>query len=237
MPVGDVYTMKRILDFIILFLSVGIVNSAFASNIYEPYEPALNEIVFSETTYPIDAIDPISSTNAKGANYPGLRGANQFVIYSPSFGYRTNTNEFGTEAIIEGNTVTSLSGADSLIPADGIVISGHGKAKTWINEHIMVGSKIYVDIENKTITSYITSDTFLYAAQERIKEVQDMLAYYCIITAIKFNILNSQKDKIKNLEENDKSLYPATWEKYHCFILKDEIHNYCFTYFITNCFF
>lgn len=170
--------MKRILIIAVLFCT-NIVSQAIAGNIYEPYEPALNEIVFSESIYPIDAIDPAASTNVKGANYPGLRGANQLVVYSPSFGYRTNTNEFGTEAIIEGDTVTSLSGADSLIPADGIVVSGHGSAKTWINEHLMVGAKIYIDIENKTITSYITSDTFLFAAQERIKEVQDMLSYYC----------------------------------------------------------
>ena len=43
----------------------------------------------------------------------------------------------------------------------------------------MVGAKIFVDTENKTLTSYITSDTFLYSAQERVKEVQDMLSYYC----------------------------------------------------------
>lgn len=171
--------MKRILFLVVLFYITSLVNTVLAGNIYEPYEPALNEIVFSEATYPIDAIDPVASTNISGANYPGLRGANQLIIYSPSFGCRTNTNEFGTEAIVVGDTVTSLSGADSLIPQDGIVMSGHGKAKTWINEHIMVGSKIYIDIENKTITSYITSDTFLYTAQERIKEVQDMLAYYC----------------------------------------------------------
>ena len=107
-----------------------------------------------------------------------MRGANQLIVYSSSFGYRTNTNEFGTEAIVIGDTVTSLSGADSLIPANGLVISGHGSAKKWINENVVVGSKIYIDLENKTITSYITSETFLYGAQVRIQEVQDMLAYY-----------------------------------------------------------
>ena len=71
---------------------------------------------------------------------------------------RTNTNEFGTEAIVVGNTVTSLSGADSLIPANGFVISGHGQAKKWINENIMIGSKIYLDIENKIITSYVIGE-------------------------------------------------------------------------------
>jgi uncharacterized lipoprotein YddW (UPF0748 family) len=171
--------MKRILFLFITFVIMSFINTASAGNIYEPYEPAVNEIVFSESSFPISAIDPVASTNASGANYPGLRGANQLVIYSPAFGERTNTNEFGTEAIVSGDTVASLSGADSIIPEDGIVMSGHGRAKKWINEHIMVGAKIYIDAENKVITSYITSDTFLYAAQERIKEVQDMLSYYC----------------------------------------------------------
>lgn len=171
--------MKRILFTITFLLLQGGLSLVSAQNIYEPYQPALNEIVFNESTYPIDVIDPVAATNAKGANYPGLRGANQLVIYSPSYGYKTNTNEYGTEAVISGDTVTALSGADSLIPADGVVISGHGTAKIWINENIMVGAKIYVDVENKTVTSYITSDTFLYAAQQRVNEVQDMLAYYC----------------------------------------------------------
>lgn len=153
-------------------------NQVFAQDIYAPYILNQNEVLFNQSMFRIDVVDPVASTNVKGLNYPGLRGANQLVVYSPSFGFRTNTNEFGTEAVIVGDTVVSLSGADSLIPANGLVISGHGEAKKWINENIMVGSKIYLDIDNKIITSYVTSDTFLFAAQERIKEVQEMMSYY-----------------------------------------------------------
>ena len=136
-------------------------NAVLAQDIYAPYQPQNNEIIFNQSIYKIDVVDPKVSTNEKGINYPGLRGANQLVVYTPAFGFRTNTNEFGTEAIITGDTVTSLSGADSLIPANGIVISGHGKAKKWINENVMIGAKISIDLDKKIITSYITSDTFL----------------------------------------------------------------------------
>lgn len=153
-------------------------NAVSAQDIYAPYQPQKNEIIFNQSIYKIDVVDPKVSTNQKGINYPGLRGANQLVVYTPAFGFRTNTNEFGTEAIITGDTVTSLSGADSLIPANGIVISGHGKAKKWINENVMIGAKISIDLDKKIITSYITSDTFLYSARERIKEVQNMMLYY-----------------------------------------------------------
>lgn len=35
---------------------------------------------------------------------------------------------------MEDNIVTSLSGADSTIPKNGLVISGHGIAKNWITQ-------------------------------------------------------------------------------------------------------
>ena len=171
--------MERILRsiFSILVLLVFCTN-VMAQDTYEPFVPKANEVIFNQSTYPIDAIDPQASTNRVGASYPGLRGANQLVVYTPAFGYRTNTNEFGTEAVITGDTVSSLSGADSLIPANGFVISGHGRAKKWINENVMVGSKIYIDLDKRLITSYITSDTFLYGAREKVKEVENMMFYY-----------------------------------------------------------
>lgn len=174
-----IFGMERIFHkFFTLFISFILCAQVMAQDIYASYVPMENEVVFNQSTYPISVIDPQASTNVSGASYPGLRGANQLVVYTPAFGFRTNTNEFGTEAVIQGDTVTSLSGADSLIPANGLVISGHGKAKKWINENVMVGSKISIDVENKLITAYITSDTFLYGAKEKVKEVENMMFFY-----------------------------------------------------------
>lgn len=170
--------MKSKVWLIVISLFFHLCGVVFAQDVYSQYVPKNNEIIFNQSMFKIDVIDPKVSTNWKGLNFPGLRGANQLVIYTPAFGYRTNTNEFGTEAIVTGDTVTSLSGADSLIPANGLVISGHGQAKKWINENIMIGAKISIDVDKKIITSYITSDTFLYSARERIKEVQNMMLYY-----------------------------------------------------------
>lgn len=170
--------MKSRVRSVIIALFLIVCQAVSAQGLYSEYVPQKNEVIFNQSMYKIDVIDPQASTNAKGASYPGLRGANQLVVYTPSFGFRTNTNEFGTEAIVTGDTVTALSGADSLIPANGVVISGHGQAKKWINENVMVGAKIYINPEKKIITSYITSDTFLYSARERIKEVQNMMLYY-----------------------------------------------------------
>lgn len=164
---------------VILMLFIMFLGQFFIKALADGNQCNINsEVVFSQKVYPVDALDPTILTNAAGSFYPGLRGTNQLVVYTPAFGLRTNTNEFGTEAIVNGNIVTSMSGADSIIPYDGLVISGHGKAKKWMNENIIVGSKIYVNKDAKTLTVYITSDSFIFGAKEKIKEAQTIMDYY-----------------------------------------------------------
>lgn len=141
---------------------------------FSPYSINQNEVIFKKSSTKVKAIDP--SFNA--SIFPGGRGVDELIIYTPNFGIHTGTNEFGTEAIVENNTVTALSGADSTIPKNGIVISGHGTAKNWISKNISVGSKIYVDIFNKTITAYTTSESYMFEAREKIKEAKSMIDYY-----------------------------------------------------------
>lgn len=146
--------------------------------VFEPFLPKPNEIIFNQTTNAISVIDPNCSNNSANCRFPGMRGTNQLVIYTPQFGRRTNTNEFGIEALVVEGVVTQLSGANTIIPANGVVISGHGKAKQWINENVLVGSKISIDPNNKTITCYITSETFLFSAKTKALEVQNIMNYY-----------------------------------------------------------
>lgn len=141
---------------------------------FEPLSIDSSEVIFKQVTTRVNTIDPALTASY----YPGGRGANKLVIYTPNFGLHTGTNEFGTEAIVQGNTVTALSGADSTIPADGIVISGHGTAKNWITQNISVGSKVYVDIFSNTLTVYTTSDSYTYEAKAKINEANSMINYY-----------------------------------------------------------
>lgn len=169
----------KIIFILLIICLFGQISSAqTVDDALQPGLPCRNEMIFSQKIYPLSAIDPTILTNAAGSFYPGLRGANQMIIYTPEYGLRTNTNEFGSEAIVTGNIVTELSGADSLIPRDGLVISGHGNAKKWINENVILGSKIYVNQENKTMTVYVTSDSFIFSAREKIKEAQEIVDYY-----------------------------------------------------------
>ncbi len=141
---------------------------------FEPLMLNSSEVVFKQVSTHVDTIDPVLS-----ASYlPGGRGPNKLVIYTPSYGLHTGTNEYGTEAVVLGNTVISLSGADSTIPQGGLVISGHGIAKNWISKNITVGSKVYINNFNNTITVYITSDSYTYEAKSKIFEANSIIEYY-----------------------------------------------------------
>lgn len=198
--------LKRIFT-IILAIAIT-AGTAFADeseiNAFEPVILTPSEVVFKQVTANIDVIDP----SLTASYYPGGRGANKLVIYTPNYGIHTGTNEFGTEAVVEGNTVTALSGADSTIPTNGLVISGHGKAKNWITQNITVGSKVFVDIFNNTITVYTTSDSYTYEAKAKINEAQSMIDYYRnSIQDYNYNLPNGHIQNAENylkIAEKDK---------------------------------
>ena len=159
-------------------ISESTMNNFYSSSVFKPYTLSTHEVQFSYTKNLINAIDPTPSSNRTASHLPGTRGTNQLVIYTPFYGTRTNTNEYGAEAIVVGNTVTELSGADSPIPADGLVISGHGRAKNWINNNIKVGTKIYIDLDKKLVYTYTTSESYIFESQKKITEAEQMIAYY-----------------------------------------------------------
>lgn len=171
--------MKKII--ISIFSIILFANYAIAADFsaaFSPYELSKNEILFSQSSRAITKIDPTIHNNATGTYFPGVRGTNQLIIYTPEYGEKTNTNEYGTEAIVEGNTVKSLSGADSYIPKNGFVISGHGTAQNWINKNITVGTKVYIDQPNLMLYTYLTSESYLFEAEEKIKEATEMVDFY-----------------------------------------------------------
>ena len=169
--------MKKIIVLTLTFLYISALN-VFAESVYEEFVPQKDTVVHSKASRSVSSIDPNINDSKKTSNFPGFRGANQLVIYTPCYGKRTGTNEFGAEAIVKENTVVALSGADSLIPVNGLVISGHGSAKTWINKNLIVGSKVYINRENNTITVYTTSESYIYGAKECLKEVREVMDYY-----------------------------------------------------------
>lgn len=170
--------INKITCLFLMFTVVQCAANAF-ENVFEPYTPKLNEQVYKKNVYKINAINPTTANNWTASMYPGLRGANQLIVYTPEYASpSTGTNEFGGEAIVEGDIVTSLSGADSLIPSNGIVISAHGRAKSWLNNNVQIGTIISIDKETMTITAYNTSRSYIFAAKEKIEEATTIMNYY-----------------------------------------------------------
>ncbi len=131
--------------------------------------PFGNEI----SLYRINDINP-----RKNDGNPGGRGYNELIIYTPEYGLKTNTNEYGKEAIIVDNKVVAMSAMDSIIPSNGFVISGHGKAKEWIEKNVILGARVDINRTTMTISSMITPDTYIFEAQQKIKEAQEINCYY-----------------------------------------------------------
>lgn len=93
-----------------------------------------------------------SVSKADGSSYPiavnAGRGENQLIVYTPRFGSSTGTNQWGIEVVatpVESGAAISLGKTikmkivgtpdivgDMVIPADGYVLSGHGDAKTFV---------------------------------------------------------------------------------------------------------
>ena len=111
----------------------------------------------------LTAVDP------EKVGFPGGRGPDHLVAYTPTFGEQTGTNEWGSEAIIRNGIVVSVGGNNSVIPADGFVISGNESASLWISQNLNVGMEIR--LEGNTLQYATTENTFIVQARQTYKKV------------------------------------------------------------------
>ncbi len=178
--------MKKILLFCLtLILSLNLLLAGFCEVIYPQVD---KNGVISQAARKIDNIFPNYNMSLE-IFYPGGRGTNQLVIYKKDYGKYTLTNEYGTEAIVEGDTVVKLSGANSQIPQNGYVISGHGTAKKWITDNLKVGTKVNISETSNTLTAYTTVESYKICAELKINEVEK------IVEEAPLNKYNYQKVK------------------------------------------
>lgn len=118
---------------------------------------------FQQRQSPISVINPTPQNNPAGSGFPGYRASNQLVVYDAGSGRpNTGTNEFGFEVTVRNGIVTAQEGSDSTIPADGFVLSGHGKARGWLIANAPLGAKITINPDQHSLTSLIDFDTYAY---------------------------------------------------------------------------
>lgn len=89
----------------------------------------------------VNAIDPVEKSI-----YPGARGPEQLIIYTPKYGKpTTGTNDWGNEAVVQNGIVIKAGGNNSPIPSDGFVVSGHNTAGNWILANLKPGFDVTYD--------------------------------------------------------------------------------------------
>ena len=133
------------------------------------------DLTLRTVTSPVDATDPTAATNPAGVDpatgncYPGCRGAEQLIVYTPAFGQTTTgTNDFGFEVSVSGDRVVARGGGNRVIAADGIVLSGHGGRGAWLSSNAVLGAR--VGISDGIVTLTIDADTYLYGAEQALAE-------------------------------------------------------------------
>ncbi|MBM7661768.1 uncharacterized lipoprotein YddW (UPF0748 family) [Bacillus mesophilus] len=113
------------------------------------------------STFSISRLDP-----KPPFAFPGGRGGDELVVYTPEYGYETTgTNQYGAEVIVRDGIVVEMSGSDSVIPEDGFVLSGHGTAKDWLLQFTQVGAKVTFDKETMKVTAKIDASSYIRASE------------------------------------------------------------------------
>ncbi|WP_157740280.1 glycoside hydrolase family 10 protein [Micromonospora auratinigra] len=133
----------------------------------------LRNLLIRRATGTLDATDPTAASNpagvdpAKGECFPGCRGAEQLIAYTPAVGReRTGTNDYGFEVTVRDGRVVSRQGGNSVVPADGLVLSGHGSRGSWLEGNAPLGAK--VTVTGDTVTVDVDAESYLLGAERAV---------------------------------------------------------------------
>ena len=133
----------------------------------------LRNLLIRRAATTLDATDPTAATNpggvdpAKGECFPGCRGAEQLIRYTPAAGReRTGTNDYGYEITVRDGRVVARQGGNSVVPADGFVLSGHGSRGSWLEGNAPLGAK--VTVTGAAVTVDVDADSFLLGAERAV---------------------------------------------------------------------
>ena len=131
------------------------------------------------------------------------REPDELILYTPAYGEKTHTNEWGGEVVIENNTVISKIGAmginNSTIPENGFVLSGHGKGADWLSHNIRYGMDVELVGEDRIIVTSDENDLIRYSealltlANQRILDEKFDQDRKSELSGIKGAIVNSSE--------------------------------------------
>ncbi|MCB0730509.1 MAG: family 10 glycosylhydrolase [Ignavibacteriae bacterium] len=153
-----------------------------------------------------DKVDP------QNIEFPGGRGANELVVYTPDFGDSTGTNKYGIEAIVIEDKIQTISGNNSKIPRNGFVISGHGSQLQWISKELYPG--IEVKLLGKELQFNYSDQSKIFYADYLVNEVDKKInAESGLHESISLEKINKIKNEINELKQKKIQLPDSILDK------------------------
>ncbi len=103
-------------------------------------------ILFDFVRFEATVMAPGGTARLDGVNRQ--RGADELILYRPTFDTTTRTNEHGAEVIVSGSVVSSVvdGKGNTPIPRDGFILSGHGRSRQWILQTVQPGVPLSIDL-------------------------------------------------------------------------------------------
>lgn len=160
----------------------------------------------------LDVTNPTVANNPMGSGFPGYRASNQIIRYDSGYGRpSTDTNEFGFEVTVRNGIVVAQEGSDSTIPADGYVLSGHGKGRSWLIANAPIGARIEISPEGDMVTSFTDFSTYAYQFDQEWAQspCADQTWNVSGTSDPVCNLIRDKKDKAVRLFEQGKTVQAA----------------------------
>lgn len=112
-----------------------------------------NTVRIGAASYPLAAVNPTRG------DYPGGRGPDELVAYIAPVAF-TVTNAFGTECTVMAGRVIAAVDREAvkqstgvIVPTGGVVLSGHGRARAWLNQYAARGAVVeFATVDTPTPT-------------------------------------------------------------------------------------
>lgn len=121
--------------------------------------------------------NPAGWDHTSNTPYPGMRGAEQLIVYDANYGETTGTNPWGIEAVInEEGKVISCGGNNTSIPTKGLVLSGHGTKADWLMKHAVTGAEVIWKKESREVVILFMPKSYLDRGRIKIEELNEQIS-------------------------------------------------------------
>lgn len=122
------------------------INTFSAGDIIYQEGPSIDNQGWQTIVYDTNRIVMDSQGNTHAIHgFDKVRNANELIVYTPENNDVSPANRWGLDVVVDGDVVVDIVDqvivGDRVVPVpdNGYVLSGHGKARQWILDHLSVG--------------------------------------------------------------------------------------------------